>query len=117
MPLSGEGTTPSPGPTLRRGDRGRFVGGAMSAERVDQVATFCPMCVSRCGATATVVDGRLTAIGPDPAHPPGPALCGKGEAAPRIIEHPDRLRHPLRRTHRKGAPDPGWEQISWDVAL
>jgi anaerobic selenocysteine-containing dehydrogenase len=89
----------------------------MPAERADQVATFCPMCVSRCGATATVVDGRLTAIGPDPAHPTGRAVCVKGKAAPHILEHPDRLLHPLRRTRPKGATDPGWEQISWDEAL
>jgi anaerobic selenocysteine-containing dehydrogenase len=83
----------------------------------EQLATFCPMCVSRCGATATVVDGRLTAIGPDPAHPTGRAVCVKGKSAPRILEHPDRLLHPLRRTNPKGATDPGWEQISWDEAL
>ena len=89
----------------------------MSAERVDQVAIFCPMCVSRCGATATVQDGRLVDVGPDPSHPTGRAVCVKGKAAPRIVEHPDRLTHPLRRTRPKGAPDPGWQQISWDEAL
>lgn len=89
----------------------------MSADSAEQVATFCPMCVSRCGATATVVDGRLAAIGPDPAHPTGRAVCVKGKAAPRILEHPDRLLHPLRRTAPKGSPDPGWERISWDEAL
>jgi anaerobic selenocysteine-containing dehydrogenase len=89
----------------------------MSAERAEQVATFCPMCVSRCGATATVVDGRFTALGPDPAHPTGRAVCTKGKAAPHILAHPDRLTHPLRRTRPKGDPDPGWEQISWDEAL
>jgi anaerobic selenocysteine-containing dehydrogenase len=75
------------------------------------------MCVSRCGATATVVDGRLTAVGPDPAHPTGRAVCVKGKAAPLVLEHPDRLLHPLRRTNPKGALDPGWERISWDEAL
>ena len=89
----------------------------MPGETADQLATFCPMCVSRCGATATVVDGRLTAIGPDPAHPTGRAVCVKGKAAPQILEHPDRLLHPLRRTNPKGALDPGWEQIGWDEAL
>ena len=89
----------------------------MPRESADQQATFCPMCVSRCGATATVLDGRLTEIGPDPAHPTGRAVCVKGKAAPRILEHPDRLLHPLRRTRPKGARDPGWERISWDEAL
>jgi anaerobic selenocysteine-containing dehydrogenase len=89
----------------------------MPGEGVDQLATFCPMCVSRCGATASVVDGRLTAIGPDPAHPTGRAVCVKGKAAPQVLEHPDRLLHPLRRTNPQGALDPGWEQITWDEAL
>jgi len=82
-----------------------------------EVPTFCPMCVSRCGATATVVDGAFTALGPDPAHPTGSAVCVKGKGAPRIVAHPDRLLHPLRRTNPKGAADPGWQQISWDEAL
>jgi anaerobic selenocysteine-containing dehydrogenase len=89
----------------------------MSAERAEQVATFCPMCVSRCGATATVVDGRFSALGPDPEHPTGRAVCTKGKAAPHILAHPDRLTHPLRRTRPKGDADPGWEQITWDEAL
>ena len=83
----------------------------------DQHATFCPMCVSRCGATATVEGDRLIAIGPDPAHPTGRAVCVKGKAAPHVIESPDRLLHPLRRTSPKGSADPGWETIGWDEAL
>ncbi len=82
-----------------------------------RVATFCPMCVSACGATATVVGGRFAALEPDPSHPTGRALCVKGKAAPEIAAHPDRLLHPLRRTNPKGAADPGWERITWDEAL
>ncbi|MDX6646847.1 MAG: hypothetical protein QOK40_2574 [Miltoncostaeaceae bacterium] len=82
-----------------------------------QVATFCPMCVSACGARATVIEGRFAALEPDPSHPTGRALCVKGKAAPDIAAHPDRLLHPLRRTRAKGAADPGWERISWDEAL
>jgi anaerobic selenocysteine-containing dehydrogenase len=82
-----------------------------------RVATFCPMCVSACGATATVVDGRFTALEPDPSHPTGRALCVKGRAAPEIAAHPERLLHPLRRTNARGAADPGWERITWDEAL
>ena len=79
--------------------------------------TFCALCVPRCGATAVTVDGRFTALEPDPAHPTGRALCVKGKAAPAIVGHADRVLHPLRRTAPKGAEDPGWERISWDEAL
>src|SRR4051794_8092983 len=81
------------------------------------VPTFCPLCVSRCGATATVADGKFVTLGPDPRHPTGQALCVKGKAAPEIVRHPDRLLHPLQRTRPKGDPDPGWQRISWDEAL
>ena len=81
------------------------------------IVTFCPLCVSRCGATATVEDGQLLALLPAPGHPTGQALCVKGKAAPEIVNHPDRLLRPLRRTAAKGAPDPGWKPIGWDEAL
>jgi anaerobic selenocysteine-containing dehydrogenase len=84
---------------------------------VADTVTFCPLCVSRCGATATVEDGQLLALRPAPGHPTGQALCVKGKAAPEIVNHPDRLLTPLRRTASKGAPDPGWEPIGWDEAL
>jgi anaerobic selenocysteine-containing dehydrogenase len=81
------------------------------------VPTFCALCVSRCGATATIADGEFVALGPDPGHPTGQALCVKGKAAPEIVRHPDRLLHPLKRTRPKGNGDPGWQRISWDEAL
>ncbi len=81
-----------------------------------EVATFCPLCVSRCGARATVTDGTFE-LRRDPQHPTGKALCVKGKAAPEITAHPDRLRHPLKRTAPKGAPDPVWQRIAWDEAL
>lgn len=82
-----------------------------------QVRTFCALCVSRCGATATVAGDRLVALGPDPAHPTGQALCVKGKAAPELVHHPERLLHPLVRTNPKGAADPGWRRVTWDEAL
>jgi anaerobic selenocysteine-containing dehydrogenase len=81
-----------------------------------EVATYCPLCVSRCGARATVADGTFT-LSRDPSHPTGDALCVKGKAAPDITFHPDRLQHPLKRTAPKGADDPGWQRITWDEAL
>lgn len=81
-----------------------------------EVATYCPLCVSRCGARATVTNGTFT-LGRDPSHPTGKALCVKGKAAPDITSHPGRLRYPMKRTTAKTAPDPGWQRISWDEAL
>ncbi|MGH2689815.1 MAG: molybdopterin-dependent oxidoreductase, partial [Actinomycetota bacterium] len=81
------------------------------------MSTFCALCVSQCGALATITDGAFVALRPDPSHPTGHALCVKGKAAPEIVGHADRLLHPLRRTNPKGAEEPGWERISWDEAL
>lgn len=83
----------------------------------NSVPTFCPLCVSRCGARAEVADGTFVALHPDPSHPTGKALCVKGKAAPEIVYHESRLLHPLRRTNSKDSADPGWEQITWDEAL
>jgi anaerobic selenocysteine-containing dehydrogenase len=82
-----------------------------------QVSSFCALCVSRCGARATLEDGRFTKLEADPTHPTGQALCIKGKVAPEIVYSPDRLLYPLKRTRPKGDADPGWQQISWDEAL
>jgi anaerobic selenocysteine-containing dehydrogenase len=83
---------------------------------IEWIHTYCAMCVSRCGVVATVSDGILTKVTPDPAHPNG-CICVKGTAAPEIVYAPDRLRHPMVRTRPKSDPDPGWARISWDEAL
>ena len=86
----------------------------MTSERIHG---FCALCWSRCGCISTVADGRLVAVEPDPEHPTGQALCAKGQAAPELVHHPDRLLHPLKRTRPKGDADPGWQRIGWDEAL
>jgi len=83
---------------------------------IQQIHTYCAMCVSRCGVVATVSDGVLTKVTPDPAHPNG-CICVKGTAAPEVVYAPDRLRYPMVRTRPKGDPDPGWARISWEEAL
>ena len=62
-------------------------------------------------------DDKLVAIEPDPSHPTGKALCAKGRASPELVEAPDRLLYPVRRTRPKGDRDPGWRRISWNEAL
>ena len=78
---------------------------------------YCALCISRCGCVGTVVNGILTRVDPDPAHPTGQALCVKAKAAAEAVYAQDRILHPLRRTRPKGEADPGWERISWDEAL
>jgi anaerobic selenocysteine-containing dehydrogenase len=89
----------------------------MTKSTTRRIPAFCPLCASRCGCEAVVEDGRLVAIEPDPSHPTGKALCAKGRASPALVDASDRLLYPVRRTRPKGAPDPGWERISWDQAL
>jgi anaerobic selenocysteine-containing dehydrogenase len=89
----------------------------MSENSRRRIPAFCALCGSRCGCEAVVEDGRLVAIEPDPSHPTGNALCAKGRASPELVEAPDRLLYPVRRTRPKGDPDPGWRRISWDEAL
>ena len=78
---------------------------------------YCTLCRSRCGSLNHVVDGRLVAVSPNPAHPTGAALCAKGRAAPELVASPRRLTKPLRRSRPRGDPDPGWVEIPWDEAL
>jgi len=83
----------------------------------ERIPSFCALCISRCGAIATVENGKLVALEPDPSHPTGQALCIKGRVAPELVYHPDRLLYPMKRTRPKGDRDPGWQRISWDEAL
>ena len=80
----------------------------MADHNSEHIPCFCALCVSRCGAIATVTDGRFVALDADPEHPTGQALCLKGKVAPEIVYHPKRLLHPLKRTRPKGDADPGW---------
>lgn len=89
----------------------------VTAPQTEEVSSFCALCISRCGAIATLEEGRFTGLKPDPSHPTGQALCIKGKVAPEIVYHPDRLLHPMKRTKPKGSADADWQRITWDEAL
>ncbi len=75
--------------------------------------TFCRICEPLCGMIATVEDGRLTALRPDKDHPLSAGFaCQKGVAFSEIVNDPDRVTEPLRRT-----ADGGFEPVSWDTAM
>jgi anaerobic selenocysteine-containing dehydrogenase len=63
-----------------------------------------------------VEDGRLVRVRGDPDSPLNQGrLCPIGTATLDLVYHPDRLKHPLRRTGPRGSGQ--WQRISWDEAL
>jgi len=76
-------------------------------------------CGGRCVVNAHVRDGRIVKISTDPRKwtPEVPPLhaCVRGFGQAERVNHPDRLRHPLRRTGPRGAGQ--FERITWDEAL
>ena len=84
---------------------------------VTQISSYCPLCISRCGCIYTVEGGELTAVAPNPDHPTGKHLCSKAYAAVDLLQRPDRILTPLKRSNPKGSADPGWQRIGWDEAL
>ncbi|WP_102141862.1 molybdopterin-dependent oxidoreductase [Mycobacterium hubeiense] len=77
-----------------------------------QKTTFCRICEPLCGMVATVDDGRLVALRPDKDHPLSSGFaCQKGIAFTEVVNDPDRVTTPLRRTAD------GFEPVSWDEAM
>ncbi|MDY6807722.1 MAG: molybdopterin-dependent oxidoreductase [Actinomycetota bacterium] len=75
--------------------------------------TYCRICEPLCGMIATVDNDQLISLRPDKQHPLSKGFaCPKGIAFTEIVNDPDRVLHPLRRT-----PDGEFEQVSWDTAL
>jgi anaerobic dimethyl sulfoxide reductase subunit A len=76
-------------------------------------------CGGRCVVNAHVRDGRIVKISTDPRRwrPELPPLhaCVRGFGQLERVYHPDRLRHPLRRTGPRGAGQ--FARITWDEAL
>jgi len=75
--------------------------------------TFCRICEMSCGLTATVEDGRVVKLRPDPEHPISQGFaCPKGIAMVDLANDPERVTRPMRRR-----ADGGFEPVSWDVAM
>lgn len=87
------------------------------AQTSSSVRGYCALCTAHCATIATVENGRVVRLDPDPDHPNGGVMCIKGKAGPALVYNPDRLNYPLKRTRPKGDVDPGWQRISWDEAL
>jgi anaerobic selenocysteine-containing dehydrogenase len=65
---------------------------------------------------AHIKEGRLVKLEGDPDHPWNQGrLCARALAMTQYVEHPDRLRHPLKRVGERG--EGHWEEISWGGAF
>jgi len=74
--------------------------------------TLCRMCDDRCGIEVGMEEGRPVDIRGNPDHPWSHGrLCAKARAAVDTVNHPDRLRKPLKRTAD------GWEELPLEQAL
>ena len=82
-----------------------------------RIPGYCPLCISCCGCISVVENGILSSVEPFPDHPTGKSLCIKGKAAPELVNSPERILTPLKRTASKESVDPRWKAISWDEAL
>jgi anaerobic selenocysteine-containing dehydrogenase len=79
----------------------------------EEKVTYCRVCEPLCGMVATVENGRLVKLRPDPQNPLSRGFaCPKGIAMAEVVNDPDRLLYPLRR----GA-DGRHHRVGWDEAL
>ena len=92
--------------------RGEADADAETDKRTEVVHSLCNSCSSKCGYYAYVVDGELTKLIGDEAHPNAQGkLCARGYGYSQIAYSKDRLTDPLKKND-KGA----FEAISWDQA-
>ena len=95
---------------------GRAAGEGAPARGLHTVPTFCDICFWKCGAIASVEDGKLWKIEGNPADPLSEGrLCPRGTGGVGAHFDNDRLKAPLIRRKRRG--DDEWAQVTWDEAL
>ena len=72
----------------------------------------CMLCEAICGIAVEVEAGRVTAVRGDRDDPFSRGhVCPKAAAIPDVMDHPDRVREPMRRVGDR------WEPVSWEDAL
>ncbi len=84
--------------------------------KTEIIKSTCCLCNGCCGVLITLQDGEPVGIKGEPESPSNQGgLCKIGLASLEYLNHPDRLKHPLKRMGERGGGQ--WEQISWDEAL
>ena len=84
----------------------------MAGQPVENLRTYCRVCMTHCGLVADVAGDRILRVRADRDHPITRGYsCAKGRATDRIHHHPDAITHPLMRVNGALVP------VSWDEAL
>ena len=74
-----------------------------------------PGCHDSCGVLLYVKDGKVEKVEGDPLDPVANGkLCMRCLNLPEAVNHPDRVKYPLRRVGERGSNQ--WERISWEEA-
>jgi len=74
-----------------------------------------PGCHNACGLLVYSKDNRIVKVEGDPDTPFNQGrLCIRCLSLPKVVHHPDRLTHPLKRVGERG--EGKWEPIPWDEA-
>ena len=80
------------------------------------VKSVCDLCARGCGVLIEMKNGVPIKVLGDPDCPVNKGtLCIKGFASLDYLNHPDRLKTPLKRIGKRG--EGKWQSISWDEAL
>lgn len=86
---------------------------------IETKKTNCHFCGYLCGFEATVEDGRIAALKPDPTrYPYDPQIlagCQRWRMNLDVLDSPRRVNYPLKRTGNRG--EGKWQRVSWDEAL
>jgi len=88
------------------------------APEVDRkiVKTTCGQCNAGCGMRVHLEKNRIVHLEGDPESPVNQGLlCPMGLASLDYLDHPQRLRYPLKKKGDKGSGR--WERVSWEEAL
>jgi thiosulfate reductase/polysulfide reductase chain A len=80
-----------------------------------KIPTLCEMYVNKCAAWASVENGILKKLDPNPLFPKSKnMLCARGDAGIHALYDPDRLKYPLIRVGKKG--EGKFRRVTWDEA-
>ena len=79
----------------------------------------CRLCSYLCGVTATIENGRIVKLAPDPTRYPYDASvvlgCRRFHSNLEFLDHPQRVNYPLKRVGPRGSDQ--WVRLDWNQAL